>query len=752
MGTSVPVELKPIVRIRVRCKEDHKDPWLRRLYVVWAPLPPSADAALFSVAQSDSQGYLSPPLNDLDPTPDKSIPLVVDVDYQFYFVRYPDASFANSLAKELNAGPDAKKKWGEPRVLRAVLTQTGVDKKKKPILEGVISLDEDPAWFLPQGSPQYGNWLLFRDMPGTGSNKKDADIQCRPLFAQVRRLQFHLGRLRYPVGNQWHPYSPEPAMDAKGRTKNQLYPNEGVFDVCLWNAVLLFQRNARAGEAIKLDPAKPRVPTLAAGSLDPLPAAADAHVEIRDSLQYVSAIEASPGEAFAAIPDPQTAIVDTSTADAIKHWLTKGFRKPGKVLVSRAEWIPWISWMQEDAYSVIEQLAAELTRLHVDFTNGFQVNNGFRDTRMSVTVAGAGQAIYSIHKSGFAFDMAMEDYVAPRTDAPLYFEKDEAASGKRVKWIVYALAKADQIGTGPFDSHVEYKDSIRPWLYDPTSTEGGSTQPELVLPGKKFLNFTKVCDHFLLRRISAHETGWQGTNAVTYKLSDAAALGEFINGLKAHLSRSGYTPEAKAKIDGTEFPLADLKDLQKHLAAWRQATATHNPTPTVRVEPWTKEGAKVVQAMRSKALAGRKVKLIVEGYWSGGKGAEGFPEPLPPPPPPKEGETPPEPPAGPVEGTITLSAKAEFPPKFAFVMSPITAPKQITASSVIELGALVGHPAHMEWWHFQYEPGYNGKKWGDILELIGWTREGLLGQEGNPGYHGLYGLGYMPDGLDKNAT
>jgi len=255
-NTSVKVELKPIVRIRVRCAEAHTDPWLRRLYVVWAAIPPGESEttpgesdpetgedrnpgipALYAVAQSDEKGNLSPVMNGLDPATDATVTLFPDVDYQFYFVRHPAAQFAHDIASALNADPEgAKKRYGEARKLRAILTQTGVDKKKKPILEGVISLQEDPAWFVQNGSPHYGGWALFRNMPGTGSNKVDTDIQCRPLFDHVRRLQFQLGRLRYPIGNQWHPYSPEPWTSDATRKKQKaklpglLYPNEGVND------------------------------------------------------------------------------------------------------------------------------------------------------------------------------------------------------------------------------------------------------------------------------------------------------------------------------------------------------------------------------------------------------------------------------------------------------------------------------------------------------------------------------------------
>ena len=330
-------------------------------------------------------------------------------------------------------------------------------------------------------------------MPGTGSNKVDTDIQCRPLFDQVRRLQFQIGRLRYPIGNQWHPYSPEPWTSDAARKKSKaklpglLYPNEGVFEVCTWNCLLRFQRDVRLGLAMELDPRVARTATLAPTTFDPLPAAENRELEMEESSTFVTSIEASPGDAFALIADEVDTIVETQTANAIYQWLQKDLRKPGKILVNRGS---WDSWMQEDAASACDELDKTLKRFGVLY--GLRFNNAFRDTRMSVEKAGKGQIINSIHKSGFAFDMAMRAYVGPLKTAPLYFEKDPA-SGSGVQWIVFAEAQVAAIPAGPHAAYVEYRDSITPWKYDSDSAEGGAAEPELTKPGVTFLNFTNVC-------------------------------------------------------------------------------------------------------------------------------------------------------------------------------------------------------------------------------------------------------------------
>ena len=735
---SIPVQIQPIVRIRVRCAEAHTNPWLRRLYVVWAAVPADATPAVFALAQSDEKGYLSPVMNQLDPAVKSTLPLFPDIDYQFYFVRHPSATFAQDLIAELNADfAAASKKHGAPRTRKAVLTETGKDKKKKPIMEGVISIEEDPSAFIQLGSTLYGGWALFRDMPGTGSNTVDTDVQCQPLYKQVRRLQFQLGRLRYPIGNQWHPYSPEPWTDDKTRKRTKaklpslLYPNEGLFDICTWNAVIRFQREARNGEAVKLDPAKPRTPTLTPDTFDPLPAAENRELEMNESHNFLTDAPASPGEAFAAISESVESIVDADTANAIQQWLKNDLRKPGKILVNRGS---WDSWMQQDASSTAGLLDAELRRLGVAY--GLRFNNAFRDTRMSVVTAGPGQIINSIHKSGFAFDMAMRGYVDPLKEAPLYYEKDPSVSSG-VKWIVWAEAQIANIPPEPHEDYVEYKDSLNRWKYDADSPEGGTTQPPFSLPGVKFLNFSKVCDHFLLRRIGAHTNGWHGTDPVTFTLNSADAFADFVPIFSQEAEQSPNAPTAVSKVDGTQYLFSLVAPGATYLAAWTKATRSLNPTPEVYIEPWTKEGEKVIRTLRGDSFIGKSIRVSVAGPWLGGTGSSGFPEKPSP--------------TGTSDGTIVLSKTAEFPTLYAFSAIPITTPIAINPGAVIELPGL-GHPSHMEWWHFQYEPGYSGKLWREILDLIGWLPEGLLGKEGGMPIFGLYGMGYLTKHLNAKAN
>src|SRR6185503_18261737 len=113
------VKLKPLVLARVRCAVAHKDPWLKRLYVLWAPIDPTqtdpktAKPPVFNLAQSDTKGYLSPLKTDLDPNPQKTVPLAEGAEYLFFFVRHPDDSLPRTIMADVNAGK--REKWGEPR-------------------------------------------------------------------------------------------------------------------------------------------------------------------------------------------------------------------------------------------------------------------------------------------------------------------------------------------------------------------------------------------------------------------------------------------------------------------------------------------------------------------------------------------------------------------------------------------------------------------------------------------------------------
>src|SRR5260370_41658287 len=109
--------------------------------------------------------------------------------------------------------------------------------------------------------------------------------------------------------------------------------------------------------------------------------------------------------------------------------------------------------MMEDVLPAINELSTELIRL--GFSPGAQFASTFRDARMSVGVAQGGQIVRSIHKSGYAFDMAMAAYIDPRRSCPLYYSKDKTVTD-RTMWTVYALVPDSKIPRDASASYVEY--------------------------------------------------------------------------------------------------------------------------------------------------------------------------------------------------------------------------------------------------------------------------------------------------------
>jgi len=796
-GITKKIPLKPIILMRVRCKNCHaasRVPWLRRLYVIWAAPPPAASGGTgsegsgttaaaaqpaagaaagdttpapppkpnYALVQSNKDGYLCPPVG-LDPQPDDTLGMFPDHEYWFYFVRHPDDSLPKQILADLNEDPDkAAQTWGaKPIPITPTFQTTGKNRKGQTVQEGVIEVEEDSSQFVPKGSDLYKGWVLFRDMPGTGVSSADRYQQCPLIAEQVRRLQYHLGALRYPVGNQWHPYSPEPWTPNKERRKkglsDQLYPNEGWFDAVTWNAVLAFQRNANAGEAVELDPSLVRTQILSGDLFDP-PEDPDWRLEYTESALYQSNRKADPNMCFGGIPKDYYTIVELNTGDTIRTWLRMKLRKPGKILVAYGE---YDSWMREDAYPAIQALDTELRNLGVrarGTDRSVRFVSTFRDIRMSVDSVGRGQKKTSNHKSGLAFDFLESDYAYTNSAFPLYYVRDETVTDK-VRWIVYAPVEASKVqsnGAGPLDlttpkapkKYVEYVDSIEPWVWDPTSPTGGAKGPPKVIPGPGdpptnppkakhvFLNFTKVCEAHGLKSIPSRGH-WMAGDRESHTLDSTQHLTGFVNGLSRLCGLSHYAPaQAEVVVDGTQkFALnprkageiwaTDLDDLVGYLGKWLRAFGKSGATPEVTVKPWTKEGEKMVRLLRAKAFQGCKAKQRITGWYS---------------------YFVPELPVG-SSSVIDLGPGAQFPPLLEFELTPITSPVVVAKGMKFEFPHY-GDPADLEWWHFQYEAGFE-RRWADMLASVGWTREGLLGKGWGGEIFGNYGIGYTPSDLSS---
>jgi hypothetical protein len=150
-----------------------------------------------------------------------------------------------------------------------------------------------------------------------------------------------------------------------------------------------------------------------------------------------------------------------------------------------------------------------------------------------------------------------------------------------------------------------------------------------------------------------------------------------------------------------------------------------NPVPD-RCGSTSKSGDALIRILKGKKLRGRKIIMNVVTTATAGVKSIGQ--------------------------EFELNESTEFPKEGTFTVRPASI--LLKKGDAVEIPNL-GFPQHMEWWHFQYEPGYKGKKWGEILKDIGWTEPGLVGKsnkhdKGINGY-GQWGLGYKASDLEQPA-
>jgi hypothetical protein len=268
--------------------------------------------------------------------------------------------------------------------------------------------------------------------------------------------------------------------------------------------------------------------------------------------------------------------------------------------------------------------------------------------------------------------------------------------------------------------------------------------PSLTEEGVRFVNLTRINAHFGLARISARRA-WRPTGGTNHHLGDNDDFKSFLGKLNGQLQRAKWAPDATVKvahvgdapdrtpINTRDYKLGDLHKVARVLNHWVRYTKDFEPWPDILVDPGTKAGQKLLKVLRGKPFRKRfsGAKLRVSAYESWDAGPE----------------------CGPDYGKkrevreVELKADTEFPPQTLFELRPITAPLTLEPGDQIQLPGL-GHPANMEWWHFQYEEGYEGMNWGELLGQVGWTRQGLLHARDSKLY-GNGGIGYRTWHLSK---
>ncbi len=420
--------------VRVLCAEDAAHP-MSGLFVIWAGVPPNKDDAKepdqkivavghendptpdrFVLSIVDKAGYLQPVLPDANPwrlvelgASPHSYKLPAVAGYRVCLVRHSSAPMARALTAFLNGGEfdvDAwggKDAWGSQTLDRAKLVKVRELEapEKGDANEKVFNIPEAPEpddLYVPRGHTLYDGWTLYPGMPNG---------KCKPLRAKVWELQRHLAALCYPVGHQETPYNVEQHDDSTPKKdKETAVFVGGIFEERTLAALACFQEHAVLGKAFEvakrahahdkhLAAQKPFRPKEANQSA--------AAASLRARWNYLVGKDVT---AELALVGPQVGLVDFATGAVIEHWLEKGYRKPGKLLLPiDATSTESIIHLREDAAVQLVMWRKLVALFGVEY--GLKSGHSFRDIK-AIARGRAGVLNNSIHKTGMAIDFSMK--------------------------------------------------------------------------------------------------------------------------------------------------------------------------------------------------------------------------------------------------------------------------------------------------------------------------------------------------------
>lgn len=725
--------VKVVHILRVRCKEDHDDPWLGELAVIWTPLPPKPaeassaqggqgdggqvtaapttsapadatrtqrpapapapaakkDVPKYYAAVTDQDGYITEPTTD--EKEGRAIPaFVAGARYRFFLVRHPDPDLRNMVLDGVSRG---SKDYGVGLELVPDLEETG-KAKGKPVKELVLRVPEDPKSFLPQGSDQYQGWVLYKGMPNAA---------CPPVRAEVLKLQRQLGSMRFIIGGVFSPYSPaSPASPAKERSPLWL---EGNFSTYAWNACLLLQQCGVDGIAFDTRLGKEVVVAKAKVKVD--------------------------------------GVVDKATGDLVADWIKSAYRKPGKVLESIDN--RDIYWMREDAAQIFKQWQDSAHAWGM--SQNLATYGGYRQPEADVGGAGFGRAQLSIHKTGMAVDLASHGFGKSLASLPILLVREDQ-DNQRVCWRLYILAKRKDPVPDASKEEKYYKDSIEPWQYLNRHPDGGFVmEPHVAPEGKVYLDLTALAMDAGFTRIMSFKEHWFDMLPERVRLGTYEAFDQFMRRMALHgkfgkVGSGRGAPHAPIVQEDAEASEEDLpagvlagaeyvrvagsdKDLPSNaptegetelawdslkgdiglLEFWYKLTYKQKPTPSLAIDPSSKKDASLLRTLKQ---AGKKRRFVIA-----------------------QGEDSEE---------IELGPKTTFPNK-PFTLSPNPQILSVAAGQVYRFPEIPGEPIGLEWWHFEVPKRARGKPWLALMEEIGWTRDGLLRDTRKETY-GRGGIGY----------
>lgn len=697
-----PLLMSALLMLRLRCAADHRDAWLSGLWVLFRVKPRPGQKGAFELGRTDVDGYLC--LQTAADQPPVPLVFVEKQPLELLLVRHPDPSVARQILDDASAGRV------QPTAYEPVRENTAAP-KKKPVQELVVRVPEEPGRFLPAGAARTGGWLLYRDMPNGA---------CQPVRDAVRTVQLELGMMRYLVGPANHPYVPEELHTPPTKKKEAVQcepPSAGVLDVRTWSSVLRFQRDAIAGTAAKH-----------AGAPSPLEAwngfdgALEARVE-RDGRLSRGYLGAQPAQAPKLAKPKADGIVDDATAALIEEWLRAGLRKPGHVLVgvpSEGGWGGYL-WIRDDAVENIERWRKAARDLGLGC--GIPLNHTYRDASADcVGTVPYGRARLSIHKTGFAFDLRMHEFV-PSADFPVKLQRVDGwrrdRAGQAVpttSWRLYAEVTPPPKVPEEFAHCLLPADAkIYPWAYDPHSPFGGSLLPDFTAaPGRRILDVTALGALFGFSPIHSFTDGWYRKGGINLTLS-ANSFDLYTSCLSAWLKQRRADDKGRTSSAGDAGDVDALERDLPQLSRWASVTAPLAPAPEVRFKPGVAAHDKLLQAVKAKCAG---ITLVVTD-------AQG-----------KE--------------NLTAVTKNALFPEGPFTATPLTERAKNRSGQVVEIPEIRGQVIGLEWWHFQLNGMLTGTKWSALLDEIGWVPQALALQHPDAPF-GEHGLGYTDKDLDGYA-
>ncbi|MFT3775050.1 MAG: hypothetical protein QM820_57615 [Minicystis sp.] len=530
-----------IYKVRPKPKEARQsfDMQLAELHLNLAPelgpLPPALPDDKYVLAFADSRGYLEIVGEGDDPWrrfygQEKASPHAPKINsagsYDCYFVRHPSVEKARKLVRILNGEEEADLDHMPPLQPQIVELQLETVSEGKQQL--VMEVEEKADAYWPRGSANYDGWVLYRDMPHAA---------CAPVTEVVKRLQLHLGTLRYPVGTQEKPYLPRPIKGEKPKKGQPPPPDRYLFDVAVESAAHSFQKDhnapANALRVIDRDKCHGRI-------VDKAPPFAAVDDSIRTSaLTSWSFLEAEPADAEiqgGMMPVRADAVVDLATGDAIGYWLEKGLRKPKAILVDvdtsenntgNTVYLRWEVGMRTKAWR-------ELVKA-MGCAYGLQSGHTFRDVTSGVNTKERGVASLSLHKTGMAVDLAVKG-----SEGEIEGLKQEDYSRPVAAWPIVFERKVDErTGSAIRKDHVMHRIAWRLYGHstvrmDALVSDEGSERTRLV---KELADLRRSLRYYYAKRIGYGDAGPK--DAEVKKAADS--IDEAIGDLQRRLDRDPAT-------------------------------------------------------------------------------------------------------------------------------------------------------------------------------------------------------------------